>query len=230
LYGIVCFLLTMWTLFFKTYKISAVTVGLFPAVSIVPFVLFSSTVAASFISPLELVPANVILLSVFAIYFYLLLLTANVLNGALLYNIPLGQAGRASQFVFSLISSYFLIAFVESSGAALLLRVGIIAAFTFYWTFSALWILKVNYRQVLISTFTITLLLVIAIFSLAVWPMAAIYQTLVLVVIYYVLLNTALEIRHSISSAIWSEYLVLLVLIFIILLALAEWGINGTLL
>ncbi|KXK26599.1 MAG: hypothetical protein TR69_WS6001000605 [candidate division WS6 bacterium OLB20] len=51
---------------------------------------------------------------------------------------------------------------------------------------------------------------------------------LVLSLVLYICLGIALEIRDIISRWIWIEYLSLFVLIVLMLILVAEWGINGT--
>lgn len=113
--GVVMLLGTLWVLFFKRKGNSVIAVGLFPAVTITPYILFTDTIINSIFAGLAQIPSALLAALVFWFLAYLLILTANILNGAVLYNIPLGQAGKAAQFVFSLISAYLLVAYVFGS-------------------------------------------------------------------------------------------------------------------
>jgi hypothetical protein len=145
-----------------------------------------------------------------------------------LYSIPLGQAGKASQFVFSLISSYLLIAYLFGGAFSLELRLLLIGSFSFYFAYSGIWALQVSAQQVWLSSGAIALVMVLLTGLLSVWPIPSIYATIVAVVFLYIMLNVALEMREYINRAVWLEYGVLLIFIVIILFTLGEWGINGT--
>lgn len=219
---------TFWVLFFKRKGLSLFSIGIFPAVAIFPYMLFTDTIISSFLGGLEQVPAAIIASLVFLGVCYLLILTANVLNGSVLYSIPLGQAGKASQFVFSLISSYLLIAYLFGGAFSLELRLLLIGSFSFYFAYSGIWALQVSAQQVWLSSGAIALVMVLLTGLLSVWPIPSIYATIVAVVFLYIMLNVALEMREYINRAVWLEYGVLLIFIVIILFTLGEWGINGT--
>jgi hypothetical protein len=68
----------------------------------------------------------------------------------------------------------------------------------------------------------------LSIIVLSIWPIQSIYSILSAAVIYYILLNIALENRPKLSKNIWLEYIFLILLVIILLFTNSTWGINGT--
>lgn len=226
--SLVMLVLTAWTLFFKTRRGTLLNIVMFPAITIFSYTVFSDTVVSTFLGFAQ-VPATIVLVVGAWLVSYLLLLTANVLNGAVLYKIPLGQAGKAAQFVFSLVGSYLLTAFVLGSNLGLAWKLLTIFLFVFYWSFSSVWQLRQSNRNSFLSALAIATTIALTALILSVWPLATIFTTLVIVLFFYILLNVALENRHRIGEAFWIEYGILLLAVILILTAFAEWGIKGTL-
>lgn len=226
--SVLLFLGTMWVLFLKGKKYSLVVLGLFPSIAIFPYMLLADTVVSSVFSDLGKVSVAIIATGIYWLVCYLLILTANVLNGSILYNIPLGQAGKASQFVFSLISAYFLIAFLFGASFPIVLRVALVAMFVFYFSYASIFALQIPQKQVISSSSAITLVMVVVAVLLSIWPVSSVYATLVAVVLLYIMLNVALEMREMIGGAIWVEYGILILLVVIILFTNGQWGINGS--
>lgn len=228
--SIVLALGTSWVLFFKSKQKSIFVLSLFPAIAILPYVLLADSVIKSIFSNLGQLSVSIIAAAIYWLVTYLLILTANVLNGALLFNIPLGQAGKAAQFIFSLISSYFLIAFLFGGAFSIEVRLLIISLFVFYFSYACIYVLQLPMKEIWMSSLVITLVMGVITVLLSVWPIASVYATLVAVVFFYIMLNVALEVREKIGNAIWVEYAVLLVLVAVILFTNGNWGINGRLL
>ncbi|MBL8014827.1 MAG: hypothetical protein JNK26_01405 [Candidatus Doudnabacteria bacterium] len=220
---------TPWVLFFKSKNWSLAVLSFFPGVALFPYVLLADSVIKSVFSDLGQISAAAVAAAIYWLVAYLLILTVNVLNGSLLFGIPLGQAGKAAQFVFSLISSYFLIAFLFGGELGLEVRLLMSALFIFYYSFACVFVLQVTFKEVWMSSLAITLVMMIAIVALSLWPLSSVYATLAAVVMFYIMLNVAVEVREKIGQAIWVEYAVLLALIIIILFTNGVWGINGRL-
>jgi hypothetical protein len=71
-------------------------------------------------------------------------------------------------------------------------------------------------------------LMVFIFLILNLWPIDVFNFALFLVLVYYMCLGVALEIREIISRWIWYEYFAIFLVILILLLSTASWGINGT--
>jgi len=223
--------LTCWTLFFKRKAGSLLWIGFFPSLCLIPLALFAYNVLPGFLSNLESVTFSLVSTMLFAGYSYLLVLTANVLNGAVIYNIPLGQAGKASQFVFSLVSTYLLLVLMFSTNLHPLIRIAALTFFTTALTLSATWCLQTyTFKQIRLISIVIGLTAGLFTLLVSIWPIAGVYGSVVVASIFYMSLNISLEIRELIRNALWIEYSVIIMVMILALFLLGEWGINGSLL
>lgn len=228
LIAIVLYIGVMWVLFFKGRGVSRFSIGMFPSVALTPYLLSSESITESIFSDLGRVSLIIVSALICWIFIYLLILTANVVNGYVIYNIPLGQAGKAAQFIFSLIASYILILLLFGTGTRIELRIPLIFIFVFFYSFSCIWTLQLRPRQLWVNSIVISIIIAFAAFTLSLWPITAAYASMILVIFLYILLNMALETRENISSTMRVEYALLLVLVVMILFINAQWGINGT--
>ncbi|HRN86492.1 MAG TPA: hypothetical protein PKU78_03725 [Candidatus Dojkabacteria bacterium] len=226
----VAYVLCYWVLHFKVSGERYVTILLFPAITVFALSLLSEILIAGILS--EFGQLGLVLLSavLFWVFVYITFLTVNVLNVSYIREIPLGQAGRASQFILTMIIAYISFFLVFSNDIFLVFREVFILLETFLLVYITLWTIKISKRQRIIASLNIGVLIALLTFILSLWPINSTYIALVLILVFYVCLGIALEIREFISQFIWVEYVSLLVLIFVMLFLLAEWGINGHLL
>lgn len=228
--SIALFVFTLWVLFFKVKRTAIFTIAAFPSLAVIPYLIVSLSILISINSNFnKTIFAGAVAIG-FSIIVYLLVLTANILNGSLYMQLPLEQAGKAAQFIFSLISSYLILIYVFASNQSILLRIILSSMFILYFSYSSIWMNKnVSLKQVTIRSFSIFLVMILTIVLLSIWPIESAYAILAASVVYYILLNIALEIRSKLGRAVWIEYGVLLSLVLILLLTNGDWGINGTL-
>ena len=226
----VAYALCYWVLHFKISGERYVTILLFPSITVFALSLLSEILIAGILS--EFGQIGLVLLSTifFWIFVYITFLTVNVLNVSYIREIPLGQAGRASQFILTMLIAYISFFLVFSNDIFLVFRELFILFETFLLVYITLWTIKISKRQRIIASLNIGVLIALLTFILSLWPINSTYIALVLILVFYVCLGIALEIREFISQFIWVEYISLLVLIFVMLFLLAEWGINGHLL
>lgn len=158
---------------------------------------------------------------------YLIILTGNIHNVAHESDIPLGQAGRAASYIFSLIVLLIAFFILFSNDFTILLRLGAIFFVTFYFTYSLLWTLKINFDERLVSSLGIAFATMLFGLVLNLWPVPSIVASFIMVLVLYVSLGIALEMKEKISKYVWVEYGVLFMGIFLVLIAISSWGING---
>lgn len=176
--------------------------------------------------------ATTVFLSALALGFLTYILTAsiNILNLSAIKNIPLGQAGRAAHYVLTMIFSYLTFVLLVSYELNIFVKVLIVVLFVFAYTFVALWTIGLQYSQRLVSALGIAVLMGFVFFILSIWPLQAFYFALFMTFVFYMCLGLALEIRDIVSRWIWYEYVAIFIVMIILLLATAPWGINGTIL
>ncbi|MCA9386400.1 hypothetical protein KC669_00010 [Candidatus Dojkabacteria bacterium] len=216
---------------FKTKSLKSKVIIFYPALSIIPYIL----ITLSFLIAEQFQFNKFILSFMFSIVLYVIsyfvILTTNILNTALEVKIPLEQAARASQFIFSLISSYLILILFFGANFNFFEKLVLIGPPVFYLTFSSILMLEhITPQQSIIRSLSITLTILYAIFVLSIWPVNYVYAILSIAVVFYILLSIALEIRSNLNRYVWVEYMVLVALITFLLVINSSWGINGTLL
>lgn len=222
-------LINTWVLFFQHNKKSFTVTGIYPSVTLFPFFILGFTLYDSISNIVARVVLVVAMSLAFTALSYVVLLTNNILHGSIKSQLPLEQAAKAVQFIFSLISTYLIMVFVLGSDIDIVRRLAYILPFIFYYTYSSVWFLRhLRKKDVVNKSVLITLLVGLSIVVVAVWPIDSVYSILFSAVVYYILLNVALENRKKIPYAYWVEYLVLMGLVIFILFTTAFWGINGS--
>jgi hypothetical protein len=206
------------------------TVLAFPAASIGVFVAFLEIVVRTSGNTLDRISTLLLSAVILGIVTYILTATINILNLSATKNIPLGQAGRAAHYVLTMIFAYFSFVLLVTNDVSFFLKLGIVFLMIFTYTFVALWTISLAYSQRIISAIGISSLLTFSFLIMGIWPLESFYFALFMVLIYYMCLGVALEIREIISSWIWYEYGAIFAVILIILLTTANWGVNGTIL
>lgn len=226
----IAYLLSLWVLHFKVSGERFVTILLFPAICVFAQILLWEILISGIFSNYGLVGLIVLSAGSFWVITYITLLTVNVLNVSYLREIPLGQAGRAAQFMLTLIIAYISFFLVFSNDIYLVFKEAFILFQTFLLVYIALWTIKMSKKQRIVAAMDISILIAFLAFVLSLWPINSTYIALVLILIFYICLGIALEIREIIDKWIWIEYISIFALIFISLFLMAEWGINGHLL
>lgn len=229
--SVVLSIFTTWIFLFKVRSIKEIILVLY--VGVVNFSYLFITLSLLYGSE---VPVGRFFLSAlisvgFYIFFYLLFLTVNILYNSLSYELPLEQAAKAAQFIFSLIAAYLLLIVVFSGEYRLLDKTVVMAFFIGFYSLSSIIMLKnIKFKDAFLRTLSITMVIMFAIFVISMWPVNFIYGILAIAVIYYILLSISLENRHTLTKYTWVEYTVLLGLILSLFLLTSTWGINGTML
>lgn len=228
--SVMAYLICYWVLHFKVSGERFVTILLFPAITVFALTLLSEILIAGIFSSYGQVGLLLVSAVVFGVSNYITISTVNVLNVSYLREIPLGQAGRAAQFVITMLIAYMSFFMVFSNEILFVFKELFILFLTFLLVYISLWSIRISKKQRIVAALDIALLVTVLAFILSLWPINSTYVSLVLVLVFYSCLGIALEIRDIINRVIWIEYVSLLVLIFITLFLLAEWGINGHLL
>jgi hypothetical protein len=222
--------LTMWVIFFKSKQGSLFAVSLFPGLAAVPLLLGSESLLQQIRTEFGQIALLIILGAGVWLVSYLIILTTNVVNGLILYGIPLGMAGKASQFIFTLIATYLLLVQFFSSELPPEIRAAVLMIYTFAASYSACWQILGKRREVSMTAGAMSGVVGLAVLVISIWPLDPIWSALFVIVVYYMLLNIALETRQKLTNMIWVEYSLLISLVCLIIFTAASWGINGPLL
>lgn len=227
--GLISFLLMYWIAEFRISGERFLTILGFPAMGSMVFSLFVELIVNSIFGQLGIIGFIMFTGIIYAIFIYILFLTANILNVAHLEDIPLGQAGRAAYYIINMIIEYLLFLIILSNEVFILFQVLLVFAVVFLIVNSTLWTIKMQTAKRVLISFSISVLLALTTFVLAMWPIDVTFISFVLLIFLYITLGVALELREKVSRMIWVEYSLLFIIILTILLITSNWGINGRL-
>ena len=158
---------------------------------------------------------------------YLIILTMNILNVSYHSDIPLGQAGRAASYLFSLLVLYVAFFVLFSNSILIFVRFLLVFTTILYFSYSLLWTLKIDFEIRFLSAFAIALAVTGFALVVNIWPVSSALLSFILAVILYVCLGVALEMKEKVSRYVWIEYGTLFIIIVFLLLLSTSWGING---
>jgi len=221
-------ILVAWVVEFKLKGERIFTVLAYPAVSIGVLLAFVDIVIRTSGNTLDRLSTLVVSALVLCVVTYILTSTMNILNLASIQSIPLGQAGRAAHYVLTLIFSYFSFVLIINYEISVVIKYLAVFGVVFVYTFSALWTIALAYSQRFNSSLAIALLVTFVYMVLSVWPLDSFYLALFMVLVYYMSLGVALEVREIIGRWIWYEYTAIFIVILLLMLTTASWGVNGT--
>ncbi|MDQ6985192.1 MAG: hypothetical protein Q9M91_07985 [Candidatus Dojkabacteria bacterium] len=220
---------TYWVLSFRIRILKVNIIAIYPTIVLTPFVLLFMSLIFNQEGVITGSFTSIIASIAFYLITYFILLTVNILNNSVFYELPLEQAAKAAQFIFSLASSYLLFVLIFGTDINLIARLVILFLYILYYSFSSIIFLKnIDNSNSLIKSLSLAITMTFAAFVLSTWPIDSIYLILSLAVIFYILLSISLEVRETINKYVFIEYGVLLSLIASILIFNSDWGIIGS--
>lgn len=219
-----------WVVNFQLKGERRFTVLAFPAVSIAVFTAFLDAIISTTLKPLDRVTTIIAASFLVSLVSYIVLSSINILNLAAMRNIPLGQAGRAANYIMTMVFSYFGFVLLVSSELTFALKAGGLLALVFCYCFISLWTIGMPFRERLSSSLAIGVLELLAFTVLSMWPLQSFYFAVFLTFFFYMTLGVALEIRETVKRWIWYEYAAIFAVMFVLLITTADWGINGIIL
>ncbi len=222
-------LLMFWVAEFNVSGERFLTILGFPALGALVFSLFMELIVSTIFGQLGIISFVFISGLFFAFFIYIIFLTANIINVAYLQDIPLGQAGRAAYYILNMILVYLLYLMIVSNAVNLIIQIILLFSITFFVVNSTLWTIRLRVGKRMLVASSISFLISFAYLILAIWPIDVTYITFVLLILLYITLGLALEVRDRISRMVWIEYGLLLLFVFTVLLLISSWGINGPL-
>ncbi|MFW5702715.1 MAG: hypothetical protein ACOCXP_01990 [Candidatus Dojkabacteria bacterium] len=223
-------LIVAWVVHFQLKGENLFAVTVFPGLSLGILVGFLTRLVGTFTGELDRYLSLILLSLILAAVIYVLNANMNILNLATKKPIPLAQAAKAAHYISTMIFSYFGFVLIVSSNLPFLTKPLLASLMVFAYSYIALWTISQEYRSRLISSMSISILLGFAYLVLSLWPLSSFYMALFLVLMFYMSLGVALEIREMISNLVWYEYAAIFLVMILVLLSTASWGVNGTIL
>ncbi len=226
IFGFLVFLLTAWVLFYKFSRKNILNIVLIPTLTLIPYLLLSITTIETINTLSNKFIGSMGLSLMFIVVGYISFLTTNILNASLTIKLPLEQAAKATHFILSLLSTYLVLIYAFGSYQNIIFRIIVLIPFVYVYTYAGLTINKNSYKVASIKSMGITLTVLLSAFVASVWPVEVAYSILMIAVVYYILLNLALEVRTRYTNALWVEYSSLLILVVLLFFTTSTWGIN----
>jgi len=173
---------------------------------------------------------SVFILIVFGLITYFLILTINILNISYISRIPLAQAAKASNFLYTLFTSYFSFLLLLRTGVDEIVKILLFTLVILLLTLNLFWFKKEARRQLIGETLSVVLFMSILFAVLMMWPLPVEVSSMFFTIVFYILLGLGLEDRETTSVLMRIEYAVILLVALFFLLKLSVWGINGPIL
>ncbi len=170
---------------------------------------------------------SLLILFIFGITIYFLILTANILNISYISRIPLAQAAKAANFLFTLFGAYFSFLLILRIATDIQFKLIPFVLVVFLLTLNTFWFKKESFKQLFGETIAVVLFMLTMFVVFLVWPLSVEVAAMFYIIIFYILLGLGLEERETTSTLMGIEYTILLVIAGFILLKLTNWGING---
>ncbi|MEA3356840.1 MAG: hypothetical protein U9Q67_00145 [Patescibacteria group bacterium] len=226
--SIIAYLGLAWALRFEISETGWLTVLPQPAIFVMGVVLFFEMF---FFQQFERIYEGVVfglLLAGFVIVIVLVFLTANILNVAKVRDIPLIQAAQTSSYLISLLSVYVVSFSLISSGLGIFDVV--LMMFGTCWLIVYVHLSHFSIGENLVRWYSagIAWAAVSVGAALLLWPLEALFVSLIPAVIVYVGIGLVMhKLKKLLGLQIYLEYIIVLVLVLLIILLRANWGIGG---
>ncbi|MBU0975936.1 MAG: hypothetical protein ABIE03_03330 [Patescibacteria group bacterium] len=217
-----------WVLNFKVKGIRVFTILGHSAFIVFIQTLFLELIVFQDASRISEKTISLLILFFWGVVIYFLVLTVNILNVSFISQIPLGQAAKASSFVYYLFTAYFAFLLVLRSGAPLHMKLLLFVVVIVINTVTTFWFKKESNKQLLTESGAVIFFMITVFVLMMIWPLPVELASMFLIIIYYILIGLGLEERETTSLLIRVEYFVILIFAVIFLLKLSIWGINGT--
>jgi hypothetical protein len=219
-----------WVLHFKVKGIRLITILGYSSYLVFIQSLFLELIVFQNVGRISEKTVSIIILIIFGLLIHFLILTVNILNVSYISNIPLAQAAKAANFLYTLSGAYFSFLLILRSGAGAFWKLIAFTAVVFLLTLNLFWFKKESFRQLIGETVAVVFALVTLFVGFLLWPLPVEVSTMFYMIVFYILLGLGLEERETTSTLMRVEYAALLGIAVFLLLKLAVWGINGPIL
>lgn len=218
--GVLSYILSLWSLWEGINKTKAVILMILPT-------LFTIAVASFyFLLPVRWL-TRLPVASLFGLMFYLLLLSQNVFNVASIRTIPLYRAASTANFLFTLMSAFFIFNVIYAFNLLFLWNGLIIAAISFPLILQVIWTISMEDKvstSVVIQSFILSLVVGELALSFSFWPAPTTIWSLALASGMYVLVGlTTQTLRGKSNRRVVWEYLGIGVVTLLVSFLLTSW-------
>lgn len=217
-----------WALRFDVTRIGYLTVIPMPAMFVFGYVLF---VEMFFFQRFQRIYEAVMfgaLLIIFLMVLGIVFLTANVLNVSTFKKIPLLQVAQTSSYAITLFNVFFIGFFIISLGFMPWFTLPLLLLL--YWSASFLHLshFSIDLRTVVWYSLGIAFSAMCIAGALLIWPVDNLFRVLLPTLVVYIGIGIIMhDVRKALRPLINWEYIIIVVIVVMILLSRAVWGIGG---
>lgn len=216
-----------WVLGFNIRGIRFITILGYSFYLVFIYSLFLELIVFQNVSRISEKTLSLLILLVFGFSIYFIILTVNILNVSYISRIPLAQAAKAANFLYTLFGAYFSFLLILRAGVEIPFKLIPFVLVVFLLTLNTFWFKKESVKQLFGETIAVVLIMGTLFCIFLIWPLSVEVATMLYIVVFYILLGLGLEERETTSTLMEIEYVVLLVFTIFLLLKLTAWGING---
>lgn len=218
--GVISYILSLWSLWEGINRTKAWILLILP-------ILFTVAVASFyFLLPVRWL-TRLPVAFLFGLTFYLLLLSQNVFNVASIRTIPLYRAASTANFLFTLMSAFFIFNVVYAFNLSFILNGILVALISFPLILQILWTISMEDQvapSVWIQSFILSLVLGEAALSFSFWPTPTTIWSLALASSMYVLVGlTTQTLRGRAGRRVVWEYLGIGAVVLLVSFLLTSW-------
>lgn len=212
-------LLTLWSLREDLTRVKGIILPILP-------VLFTLGASSAYfliqVRWLTRIPALIF----FGLSFYFLLLSENVFNVAAERAIPLYWAASTANFVYTIVTSYFLFSVISALNLAFYWNFLLVALTSFLLILQVLWAIKMQKITLPVVIYSLILSILVGECALALsfWPLGVTSWSLILSAVMYVLLGITSEIfKDRLSRRVVGEYVVVGGSVLLLVILITSW-------
>lgn len=218
--GVLSYFLSLWSLWEGINKNKAIILLILPAFFTVAVASFYFLLPVRWLTRLPVA-------FLFGLMFYLLLLAQNVFNVASIRTIPLYRAASTANFLFTLMSAFFIFNVVYAFNLLFFWNGFLVMAISFPLILQVLWTIHMADKvsaHVWIQSFILSLVLGEIALSFSFWPMPTTIWSLSLASAMYVLVGLTTQILRAKASrrVVW-EYLGIGAVVLFVSFLLTSW-------
>ena len=217
--SLLALLLTLWSLKDDLTRVKGIVLPILP-------VLFTLGAASAYflieVRWLTRIPALIF----FGLSFYFLLLSENVFNVAAERAIPLYWAASTANFVYTILTSYFLFSVISALDLAFYLNFLLVGIVSFLLILQVLWSIKMEKITLpcLIYSFFLAVLVGECALALSFWPLGVTSWSLILSAVLYALLGITSEIfKDRLNKRVVGEYVVVGGSVLLLVILITSW-------
>jgi len=219
--GVVCYLLSAWSLYEGLEGIEWFTVLVLPVIFTIGVGFFGFLLPASWLT-------KIFLIILYGLSIYILLLVGNIFSVAAIRTIQLLRSAHAVGFLFTLVTSFFLYDIIFSFRFSFWLNFLLVVIASFPLIIQGLWSINLEKEisfKLWLYSFALSLVQGEMVIAFSFWPVTVAVGSLALVTSLYISLGLAQQdLSQRLFSKTINEYFRVGAIVFLVIFFTTHWG------